>query len=38
MVEKLREELHKLIDQYGIQDKRVLKKSQELDMAINEGG
>lgn len=34
MLEKLREELHRYIEMFGILDERTLKKSQEVDRAL----
>ena len=34
MMDKLKQELNSLIDQFGTADKRVLAKSQELDLEI----
>lgn len=35
MIEKLREELHRFINKYGTLDARTIKKSQQLDRALN---
>lgn len=35
-VEKKREELNKLVNQYGLSDERVLLKSRELDGLLNQ--
>ena len=35
MSEKIREELYECMDMFGILDERTLKKSQELDEALN---
>lgn len=35
MLDKLREELYKLINKYGTSDARVVRKSQELDILVN---
>lgn len=34
-MERLREELCKVIEQYGINDLRTIQKSQELDILVN---
>ncbi len=36
MLEKLRKEMHELIDKYGLDDERTVAKSQELDEVLNE--
>lgn len=36
MIQDLRKELHKLVDEKGMQDESVIMKSQELDKLLNE--
>jgi hypothetical protein len=35
MSEKIREDLYKHIEMFGTSDERTIKKSQELDIALN---
>lgn len=35
IIEKKREEMHRLADKYGFMDERVLEKSRELDTLLN---